>query len=363
MGRKLRVGVVFGGRSGEHEISIISARSVMGALDRDKYEVVPIGITREGAWLTDGDSMAQLELLLAGAQAHTEATAPSPSGRQALMDGLERGFPQLDVVFPVLHGPYGEDGTVQGMLEMADLPYVGAGVHGSALCMDKISCKRVLLACGLPVVDYVETTRFRWETDPDPLIERVEQQLGYPCFVKPANLGSSVGVSKAQNRPELRAALDLASQYDRRLLVEQGLDAREIEVGVLGNEEPDVSIPGEIIPCREFYDYEAKYIDGRSELLIPAPLPKELVQEIQHLAVRAYGALDVAGMARVDFLLDRQTMRPYLNELNTIPGFTSISMYPKLWDASGLPYPRLLDRLIELALRRHADRRRDRVTR
>jgi D-alanine-D-alanine ligase len=262
MGCKLRVGVIFGGRSGEHEISIISARSVMGALDRDKYEVVPIGITRTGVWLTAGDPMARLEALLAGEQPQTGTAAPQPSGGSALMEGLEQGFPQLDVVFPVLHGPYGEDGTIQGMFEMANLPYVGAGVHGSSLCMDKISCKRVLLACGIPAVDYVETTRTRWEAYPDSLIEQVEQQLGYPCFVKPANLGSSVGVSRAQDRQGLRAAMDLAAQYDRRLLVERGLDAREIEVSVLGNEEPEASIPGEIVPCREFYDYEAKYIDA-----------------------------------------------------------------------------------------------------
>jgi len=263
----------------------------------------------------------------------------------------------------VLHGPYGEDGTIQGLFEMAGLPYVGAGVLGSALCMDKVSSKMALQAAGLPMVDYLPLSRKRWQMDPAGVISEAERRLGYPCFIKPANLGSSVGISKAHDGEELWAGLDLAAAYDRRLLIERGLDAREIEVSVLGNDDPQASLPGEILPSREFYDYDAKYVDERSELLIPAPLAPALTDEIRGLAVRAYQAHDGAGMARVDFLLERNTLRPYVNELNTIPGFTPISMYPKLWAASGLPYPRLLDRLIELALERFADRRGDRITR
>jgi D-alanine-D-alanine ligase len=363
MAAKLVVGVVFGGRSGEHEVSLVSARSVIAALDRDRYEVVPIGITREGRWLTMGDPMARLEALCTG-QEDPGPLETAPAGRRDLVPGVGlAGFPNVDVVFPVLHGPYGEDGTIQGLLEMAGMAYVGAGVLGSALAMDKVATKMVLLAKGLPVAHFVETTRTRWQQQPAPVIAAVEERLGYPCFIKPANLGSSVGITKAHDRDELQAALALAAEYDRRLMVEQAVDAREIEVSVLGNEDPQASVPGEIVPSREFYDYAAKYLDERSELLIPAPLPAELSERIRDLAVQAYRALDVAGMARADFLLDRLTMDVYIGELNTIPGFTAISMYPKLWEASGLPYPRLLDRLIELALERFADRQRYRVTR
>lgn len=361
---KLTIGVVFGGRSGEHEVSLVSARSIMAALDRERYEVVPIGIARDGRWLTAGDPMARLEAMAAGRPDPGPQEEPFPAGRRALIPGLgPAGLPPIDVLFPVLHGPYGEDGTIQGLCEMAGLPYVGAGVLGSALAMDKISTHRLLRSLGLPVVEFVTTSRARWAAQPEQVLSEVEDALGYPCFVKPANLGSSVGITKAHDRAELCRGLDLAAAYDRRLLIERGLEAREIEVSVLGNEEPQASIPGEIVPCREFYDYQAKYTDGRSELLIPAPLPAALAEEIRDLAVQAYRALDIAGMARVDFLLERTTLRPYVNELNTIPGFTAISMYPKLWEASGLPYPRLLDRLIELALERFTERQRDRVTR
>lgn len=363
MAGKLVVGVIFGGRSGEHEVSLVSARSIMAALDRSKYEVVPIGIARDGRWLTQGDPMARLEAMAAGRE-DPGPVEERPAGYTPLIPGLgPQGFPHVDVFFPVLHGPYGEDGTLQGLLEMAGRPYVGAGVLGSALAMDKVATKMILKAEGLPITDFFALTRRKWAGRPEEVIAEAERRFGYPCFVKPANLGSSVGVTKAHNREELVAGLDLAAQYDRRLLIERAVDAREIEVSVLGNEEAEASIPGEIIPSREFYDYAAKYLDGRSELLIPAPLPEALAEEIRALALRAYRALDVAGMARVDFLLDRRTMRPYVNELNTIPGFTAISMYPKLWEASGLPYPRLLDRLIELALERFAERSRDRVTR
>jgi D-alanine-D-alanine ligase len=265
---------------------------------------------------------------------------------------------QLDVIFPILHGPYGEDGTVQGLLELAGIAYVGAGVAASAVGMDKVLFKNIMLAQGLPVVPHVVILRKTWEREPDEVLARIEAELGYDCFTKPANLGSSVGISRAHDRAELRAALDDAARYDRKLLVEVAVDAREIEVSVLGNDEPIASVPGEIVPCNEFYDYAAKYLDGESDLLIPAPIPAQTAEMVGRLAVEAYRAIDCAGMARVDFLLDRQTGRVYLNELNTLPGFTPISMYPKLWEASGIPYPELIDRLIQLALERHTDKSR-----
>lgn len=270
----------------------------------------------------------------------------------------KRGIPQVDVVFPVLHGPYGEDGTIQGLLELADIPYVGAGVLGSALGMDKALMKTVFKAKGLPVVDHLVIKRRDWETNSREVIQRIEKALGYPCFVKPANLGSSVGVSKVHGPAELPAALNLAARYDRKMLAERAVDAREIECSVLGNDDPIASVPGEIIPCNEFYDYEAKYIAGESELIIPADLPPAVTQQVRHLAIEAFLALDCAGMARVDFLLDKKTDQIYISELNTIPGFTPISMYPKLWEASGIPYPELIDRLIELALERYEDKSR-----
>jgi len=358
MAKKLVVGLIFGGRSGEHEVSLVSARGIMAALGREKYQVIPIGIARDGHWLIEGDPLTRLEAL-----SDTPDSPTHPQATSTLAAIWPEGFPRVDVVFPVLHGPYGEDGTIQGLCELAGLPYVGAGVLASALAMDKIASKMVARAAGLPIVDYISLSRKRWQAQPETVIAEIERRLGYPCFVKPANLGSSVGITKASEGEELWAGLDLAATYDRRLLIERAVDAREIEVSVLGNDEPIASVPGEILPSREFYDYDAKYVDDRSELLIPAPLPEELASEIRELAVKAYKAHDGAGMARVDFLLERDTMHPYLNELNTIPGFTPISMYPKLWDATGLPYPKLLDRLIELALERFADRRSDRVTR
>ncbi len=358
---KLRVGLIFGGRSGEHEISLLSARGVMAALDPDRYEVVPIGIDKEGRWLAGGDPMGALT---EGAAAQPAALLAEPSRRGLLR--LEEGqggltavpFRRLDVVFPVLHGPYGEDGTIQGLLELADLPYVGAGVAASAVGMDKALFKDVMRAHGLPIVPHRVVKRRTWEQEPEATVARLEAAIGYDCFVKPANLGSSVGVSKAHNRAELRAALDEAARYDRKMVVEAAVDAREIEVSVLGNDDPIASVPGEIVPCNEFYDYAAKYLDGESELLIPAPLPDETTARIRRLAVEAYRAIDCAGMARADFLLERRTGEVYVNEVNTLPGFTPISMYPKLWEASGLPYGDLLDRLIELALERHADKSR-----
>jgi D-alanine-D-alanine ligase len=370
-GRKIRVGVIFGGRSAEHEISLASARSIMSALDKDKYEVVQIGITRDGRWIASGDPM---RALASGDAADSGPAAllgdPSQRGLIRLETparGVEafRGvkLSELDVIFPVLHGPYGEDGTVQGLLDLADLPYVGCGVTASAVGMDKAVMKDVFRAHGLPVVDYLVVKRKDWEADPEDVIAQAEARLAYPMFVKPANLGSSVGVSKAHDRAGLRTGLDLAARYDRKLLVERGIDAREIEVSVLGNDDPIASIPGEIIPSREFYSYEAKYLDDASELLIPAPIPAESAEHARRMAIEAYRALDCAGMARVDFLMDRHTGVLWLGEVNTIPGFTKISMYPKLWEASGIPYPELVERLIDLALERHADKARSRTTR
>ncbi len=368
---KIRVGVLFGGRSGEHEISLISARSVMRVMDPEKYQVVPIGITRDGRWLASGDPMAALK------QGDERLSSPiallgDPAYRgivslKELEPHLARALlAQLDVVFPVLHGPYGEDGTVQGLLDLAGIPYVGAGVTASALGMDKVLFKDIMRAHGLPVVKYAVVKRKEWEQDPERVLDRVEGELGYPVFTKPANLGSSVGVSKCRNRGELARGLADAAQYDRKLLVEAAVpQAREIEVSVLGNDDPIASVPGEIIPSREFYSYAAKYLDDgerASKLLIPAPLPEEMAERARELAIRAYLAIDCAGMARVDFLLSQETGELYISELNTIPGFTAISMYPKLWEASGIPYSELIDRLIQLALERHADLARNRVS-
>ena len=371
MSKRIRVGVLFGGRSGEHEISLISARSVMRVMDPEKYEVVPIGITKEGRWLASGDPMAALSQGDEGLSSPV-ALLGDPACRgvvslKELEPHLARALlAELDVVFPVLHGPYGEDGTVQGLLDLAGIPYVGAGVAASALGMDKVLFKDVMRAHGIPVVQYIVVKRKEWERDPEGVLDRVEQELGYPVFTKPANLGSSVGVNKCRNRKELARGLTDAAQYDRKLLVEAAVpQAREIEVSVLGNDDPIASVPGEIIPSREFYSYAAKYLDDgerASQLLIPAPLPEEVAERVRELAIRAYLAVDCAGMARVDFLLSRETGELYVSELNTIPGFTAISMYPKLWEASGIPYPELIDRLIGLALERRADLARNRVS-
>jgi D-alanine-D-alanine ligase len=371
-GERLRVGVIFGGRSGEHEVSLMSARSVLAAIDREKYQVTEIGITHEGVWLVGEGVLAAMS------QGKVNGLLPATILPDVTRHGLyqigetqrgelQRGellqqFAELDVVFPVLHGTFGEDGTLQGLLEMADLAYVGAGVLGSSLGMDKGVFKDVMRAHGVPVVDSIIVLRSEIETDAEKVIERAVQLAEFPLFVKPANLGSSVGITKCCSRSDLLEGLIEAARYDRRVLVERGVNAREIEVSVLGNERPQASIPGEIIPSREFYSYEAKYIDSSSALLIPAPISAEMTAKVQELAVCAFRAIDCAGMARVDFLLEKvdpgagRAAEIYLNELNTIPGFTQISMYPKLWEASGLPYPALIDRLIELALARKADR-------
>ncbi len=357
---KLRVAVIFGGRSGEHEVSLASATSIMQNLDPSRYEVIPIGITKEGRWLLDGEPMKALKAgyVEAGEEPALLSLAPN-TGKPVPAEATEQGRDArlaVDVVFPVLHGPYGEDGTVQGLLEMAGVPYVGGGVLASAAGMDKAVMKSLFLQRGLPIVKHLVLLRKEWEADPEGVMNRIEESLDYPCFVKPANLGSSVGISKATNRSRLAEALAIAARYDRKLIVEQGVDAREIECSVLGNDDPIASVPGEIVPCNDFYDYRAKYVDEGSELRIPAPVPAETAEEIRRLAVEAFKAIDCAGMARVDLFLEKGSGKVYLNEINTIPGFTRISMYPKLWEASGLPYPRLLDRLIELALERHAEK-------
>lgn len=359
---RVRIGVLFGGRSTEHEVSILSARSIIGAIDPARYEVVPIYLDRSGRWLV-GQS---LQRLIEPAASNQYVYLP-PDPTQRSLVPVEAGqagprLPALDVVFPVFHGLNGEDGTVQGVLELANVPYVGSGVLGSALGLDKIHMKRAFAAVGLPVVDYVSTTRRRFENEPEAFLTEVESRLGYPCFSKFANSGSSVGTSKAHNRAELFDGLRLAAGFDRKLLVEKGIDARELEVSVLGNDEPEASVVGEVVPAREFYDYEAKYLDEGSRLAIPAEIPAELSEQVRELAIKAFLAVDAAGMARVDFFLERGTGRLYLNEVNTIPGFTRISMYPKLWEASGLPYDRLVDRLIELAMQRFEDKQRSQTT-
>jgi D-alanine-D-alanine ligase len=339
--------VVFGGRSGEHEVSLASARAIMEAL-KGRHEVVPVGITRSGRWISAGDPMRELE------SKSKEIPDAAPVSRLPASGNLPNALSSVDVVFPVLHGPFGEDGTIQGMLELAGIPYVGSGVLASAVGMDKLTMKKIFAHHGLPQVDWLGLTRKEWEDDGRNSVRRIEDLLGYPCFVKPANLGSSVGISKARDARELEYALDEAAQLDRRLIVEAGVDAREIEVSVLGNEEAKVSVPGEIvIKKNEFYDYEAKYTEGGMELIVPADIPHETTMELRHIARTAYEAIDAAGMARVDFFLERSTDRLLLNELNTIPGFTPTSVYSRLWAASGLPYEELLDRLIQLALERH----------
>jgi len=393
--KKLRVGILFGGRSGEHEVSLLSAASVFKAIDQNKYEVVPIGITKEGRWVTSSDAERLLygkpdhesRHLRAGDPEITSAAAVLASGEAVVVPpepkqtgmlpfqsdpaltrrAADRAI-NVDIIFPVLHGTFGEDGTIQGLLELADLPYVGAGVLGSAAGMDKDIMKSLFRAAGLPIVKHVTVLRGEWETEPKKVQKLVEGKLKYPVFVKPANLGSSVGISKAHDRKELGPAIEEAARYDRKIVIEEGVGgkkkkAREIECAVLGNDQPKASVLGEIVPCKEFYDYDAKYLDEGSELIIPAKLSKAETKEAQDVAVRAFKAVDCSGLARVDFLIDPKTRKIYLNEINTMPGFTSISMYPKLWAASGLPYPDMIERLIRLGLERHDDKKKNRYTR
>jgi D-alanine-D-alanine ligase len=392
VGRSLRVGVLFGGRSGEHEVSLASARNVMEALEKAGHTVVPMGITPQGHWLTQNEPLRQLSgesfhsetlpdhthslgsaLAVAngqqrdGAYAHEQQThAASAYNTWSLLPQAtqQAPLPELDLIFPVLHGTYGEDGTVQGLLEMANLPYVGSGVLASAVVMDKAVAKQLFAQAGLRQSAYELVLRREWRQAAESVLDRIEARFAYPLFVKPANLGSSVGVSKVRDRAELGRGLDLACRFDRKVLVEVAVPhAREIEVSVLGNDEPSVSVVGEVVPGNEFYDYAAKYLDESSKLLIPAAIDADLVAEVQAMALTAFRLADCAGLARVDFLLDDASKTLYLNELNTMPGFTKSSMYPKLWEASGLSYPALVDRLLALALERHADKLQNRTTR
>ncbi len=371
MAEKIRVGVIYGGRSGEHEISVRSARSVIEAIDREKYEVVPLAITREGRWLSPAESAALLPesasgLLPREVSASNEAmTIVGDPSRGSLLK-LETGAgaaQKLDVVFPVMHGTFGEDGTIQGLLEMAGIPYVGCGVLASSTGMDKVAMKTLFRHAGLPVCNYVWFLRRDWEAKPSEVRERVEREIGYPCFVKPANLGSSVGVSRADDGETLVKAVNLAARYDRKIIVEEGLDAREIECAVIGNDEPEASLPGEYVVHDEqakFLDYTEKYSStGHVEFVVPAPIPKRLTRRIQELAVRAFKALDAAGFARVDFFLRRDNNKLLVNELNTIPGLTDVSGFPQMWDASGVPFTQVIDRLVELAFERHAEKARN----
>lgn len=369
---RLRIGVLFGGRSGEHEVSLLSAASILRALDPAKYDVVPIGITKSGQWLTG----APAQQLLSGSATPSlpaQATSPSQRGNAEPSVLPLPDAPALDLVFPVLHGTFGEDGTIQGLLELAGLPYVGSGVLGSAAGMDKVIMKQIFAAHGLPQTPFLAALRADWHADPKRLTKQIEKQLRYPLFVKPANLGSSVGISKVHDRSELAAAMDLAASFDRKLIIEEGVGGpgakpRELEVAVLGNDTPDASVVGEIVPGAEFYDYNAKYLSDSSVPHIPADLPPAIAKRIRKMAIAAFQACDCAGLARVDFLLapprkaskkkaaKAENWEIVLNEINTLPGFTAISMYPKLWEASGLPFAELLDRLITLALARHHDR-------
>jgi len=403
---KLRVGILFGGRSGEHEVSLLSAASVLNAIDKTKYEVVPIGITKDGRWLTAehaekllrGEEQADKSVrstqipLRAGdpeatpgavvlARGESVVVPPEPARREAglapfqtdaktdanLRRASDRAI-NVDVIFPVLHGTFGEDGTIQGLLELADIAYVGAGVLGSSAGMDKDIMKSLFRAAGLPIVKHVTVLRGQFERAPKKVQKLVESKLKYPVFVKPANLGSSVGISKAHDRKELGPAIAEAAKFDRKIVIEEGVGgkknkAREIECAVLGNDDPKASVAGEILPCKEFYDYDAKYLVQGSEGVIPAKITKAEMKTVQRLAIAAFQAVDCTGLARVDFLMDPQSRKIVVNEINTMPGFTAISMYPKLWAATGVTYPELIDRLIRLGIERHEDKKRNRYSR
>ena len=398
---KLRVGILFGGRSGEHEVSLLSAASVLNAIDKTKYEVVPIGITKDGRWLTaehaerllkgdagEGARATPEKHLRAGDPEATPGAAvlatgesvvvpPEPARREAglapfqtdanLRRASDRAI-NVDVIFPVLHGTFGEDGTIQGLLELADIAYVGAGVLGSSAGMDKDIMKSLFRAAGLPMVKHVTVLRSQFEREPKKVQKLVETKLKYPVFVKPANLGSSVGISKVHDRKELGPAIAEAAKFDRKIVIEEGVGgkkniAREIECAVLGNDDPKASVAGEIVPCKEFYDYDAKYLAEGSEGLIPAKITKAEMKTVQRLAIAAFQAVDCTGLARVDFLMDPKSRRIFVNEINTMPGFTAISMYPKLWAATGVTYPDLIDRLIQLGIERHEDKKRNQYSR
>jgi len=398
---KIRVGILFGGRSGEHEVSLLSAASLVNAIDKTKYEVVPIGITKDGRWLTaehaerllkgnggedaratqtpqlragDPDATPGAAVLASGASV---VVPPEPARRDAgltpfqtdanLRRAADRAI-NVDVIFPVLHGTFGEDGTIQGLLELADIAYVGAGVLGSSAGMDKDIMKSLFRAAGLPIVKHITVLRSQFEREPKKVQKLVESKLKYPVFVKPANLGSSVGISKAHDRKELGPAIAEAAKFDRKIVIEEGVGgkgrkAREIEVAVLGNDDPGASVAGEIIPVKEFYDYDAKYLVEGSEAVIPAKLTQAEMKILQRFAIAAFRAVDCTGLARIDFLMDPKSRKIFVNEINTMPGFTAISMYPKLWGASGVAYPELIDRLIRLGIERHEDKKRNRYSR
>lgn len=367
--RRIRIGLLFGGRSAEHDVSLRSALTIIDALDPAKFDVTPIGITRSGQWLSGGDPMQALTAAspmfhigtgedASGDTLDADATSAlvSRAGASAstfVPSGIAEA---VDIVFPVLHGPMGEDGTVQGMLELAGVPYVGSGVLGSAVAMDKAVTKTILEQAGLPQIPWRLVTRKEWRRDPGRMRDWIAESIGFPCFVKPANMGSSVGISKVHGADEFDAAMEQASFHDRRIVIEQGVSAREIEIAVLGNDQPMASVAGEVRPKGEYYDYNAKYIDDTAELIIPASIAPDLLGYLQGLAVDAFKALDLAGLARVDFFVERNTDRVFINEINTLPGFTSISMYPMLWEASGIPNGELVERLVQLALERHAER-------
>ncbi|MFZ0361484.1 MAG: D-alanine--D-alanine ligase family protein [Terriglobales bacterium] len=399
---KLRVGILFGGRSGEHEVSLLSAASVLNAIDQTKYEVVPIGITKDGRWLTaehaekllkgekhagEGARATQTPLRAGDPEATPGAAVlaagesvvvpPEPARREAglapfqtdanLRRAADRAI-NVDVIFPVLHGTFGEDGTIQGLLELADIAYVGAGVLGSSAGMDKDVMKSLFRAARLPIVKHVTVLRSRFDRDPKKVRKLVESKLKYPVFVKPANLGSSVGISKAHDGKELGPAIAEAAKFDRKIVIEEGVGgkkhkAREIECAVLGNDDPKASLAGEIVPCKEFYDYDAKYLSEGSEAVIPAKITKAEMKTVQRLAIAAFQAVDCTGLGRVDFLMDPKSRKIFVNEINTMPGFTAISMYPKMWVASGVPYPELIDRLIQLGIERHEDKKRNQYSR
>ena len=368
MSKKINVGIIFGGKSEEHEVSLMSATSIIKAIDKDKYNIVPIGITKDGSWMLYNGPIEKIETG-EWQEISNKALKDKPDenvfsiipignkdelGSINIPPYLES---KIDVIFPALHGPYGEDGTIQGLLEMADIPYVGAGVTASALCMDKVYAKKLFEIEGLNVVDYLAILRNKLKLNLKDYISIIEKSFGYPVFIKPANLGSSVGITKAHNKDELIAGLDEAAKYDRKIMVERSIDCMELECAVLGNDEPMASVVGEIIPAHEFYDYKAKYFsDGKSKLVIPADISKEKSEEIRKMALEAYLALDCSGLSRVDFFMDRKTGKVYINEINTMPGFTKYSMYPLLWQETGLPYDELIDKLIKLALERYREK-------
>lgn len=369
--RRIRIGVIFGGQSAEHDVSLRSALTIMDALDPEKFEVVPIGISRTGSWITGGDPIQALTAaspmfhLGEGEESSgatlDEATTQSLVARAGATAtaGVPLGITDsVDVFFPSLHGPMGEDGTLQGLLEMAGVPYVGSGVLGSAVGMDKAITKTIFDQAGLPQLPWRLVNRKDWRDHQEEIASELAMEIGFPLFVKPANMGSSVGVSKVHHAGELAEAMNVAAAFDRRIIVEQGVNAREIELGVLGNDDPIASIAGEVRPAGEFYDYDAKYIDDTAELIIPADIAPELLCELQSAAVKAFKVLDLAGLSRVDFFVERETDRIFINEVNTLPGFTSISMYPMLWTASGVTLSELVERLVQLALERHAERHR-----